>query len=117
MDAATAHQATTIRRARTGASTRGCWASSCALVCLGVVMVASSSMAFAVSDGAGPFHYLIRHLMFLAGGLGMAFVMMRTEIKKIEQHSHVLLRLVLSGCCSRCSCRASASRSTARGAG
>ena len=47
-----------------------------ALICIGLVMVASSSMSFAEKSGFGPFHYFIRHLMFLAGGLGMAFVIM-----------------------------------------
>jgi cell division protein FtsW len=64
-----------------------------ALVSIGLVMVASSSMSFAVMTGSGPFHYFIRHLMFLAGGLVMVFVIMRTEIKKIEKYGYVFLGL------------------------
>lgn len=64
-----------------------------ALICIGLVMVASSSMAFAEKSGFGPFHYFIRHLMFLAGGLGLAFVIMRTEIRKIEKYGYVFLAL------------------------
>lgn len=58
---------------------------------LGVVMVASSSMPYAMSNGAGPFHYLQRHLVFLAAGLVLAMALMRTEVKRIEKHSHFLL--------------------------
>ena len=64
-----------------------------ALVSIGLVMVASSSMSFAVMTGSGPFHYFIRHLMFLAGGLVLVFFIMRTEIKKIEKYGYVLLGL------------------------
>jgi hypothetical protein len=58
---------------------------------LGVVMVASSSMPYAMSNGAGPFHYLQRHLVFLSAGLVLAMALMRTEVKRIEKHSHFLL--------------------------
>ena len=64
-----------------------------ALVSIGLVMVASSSMSFAVMTGSGPFHYFIRHLMFLAGGLLLVFFIMRTEIKKIEKYGYVFLGL------------------------
>ena len=64
-----------------------------ALVGLGVVMVASASMPYAMSNGAGPFYYLIRHLVFLGGGLLIAVFLMRLEMKKVEQHSLLLLAL------------------------
>jgi cell division protein FtsW len=64
-----------------------------ALVSIGLMMVASSSMSFAVMTGSGPFHYFIRHLMFLAGGLVLVFFIMRTEIKKIEKYGYVFLGL------------------------
>ena len=64
-----------------------------ALAGLGVVMVASSSMPYAMSNGAGPFYYLVRHLVFLAMGLALAAVLMRTEMKRIEQRSQILLLL------------------------
>jgi len=64
-----------------------------ALVSIGLVMVASSSMSFAVMTGSGPFHYFTRHLMFLAGGLLLVFFIMRTEIKKIEKYGYVFLGL------------------------
>ena len=60
---------------------------------LGVIMVASSSMPFATSNGLGAFHYLNRHLVFLLLGGVLAAGLMRTEMKRIEQHSQVLLLL------------------------
>ena len=47
------------------------------LAALGVVMVASSSIAM----DSNPFHYLIRHVVFLGLGLGLAYWVMRTELK------------------------------------
>ena len=57
---------------------------------MGVVMVGSSSVAGAGMD-VGPFYFLIRHVMFLAGGLVLAGFAMRTELKIVEQHSQLLL--------------------------
>jgi cell division protein FtsW len=64
-----------------------------ALVGLGVVMVASSSMPYAVSNGSSPFYFLLRHLMFLGIGAVLAVALMNTEMKRIEQHSQLLLLL------------------------
>jgi cell division protein FtsW len=58
-----------------------------ALASLGVVMVASSSIELTDS----PFYYLTRHLLFLGIGIGLAFWVMRTELKTVEQHNQVLL--------------------------
>jgi len=54
---------------------------------LGVVMVASSSIALMSS----PFYYLNRHLIFLAVGIVLAGLAMRTELKSIEQYNQMLL--------------------------
>ena len=43
-----------------------------ALACLGVVMVGSSSIAIAEGLGVGPFHFLVRHLVYLAAGSVLA---------------------------------------------
>jgi cell division protein FtsW len=64
---------------------------SIALACFGVVMVASSSIAIGEGLGVGPFYFLEKHLMFLAGGLVLALWLMRTELKSIEQHGQWLL--------------------------
>ncbi len=58
-----------------------------ALASLGVVMVASSSIAMSSS----PFYYLERHLLHLALGIALAFAVARTELKTIEKHNQLLL--------------------------
>ena len=66
---------------------------SIALACIGIVMVASSSMPYAVDNNMGEFHYLIRHIIFLVVGSAMAFAIMKSDLKTIETHSHTLLLL------------------------
>jgi len=66
---------------------------SCVLAGLGVVMVGSSSIAIGVDLEVGPFHFLIRHVVFLALGMGLALWLMRTELRTIEQHNQGLLLL------------------------
>lgn len=58
-----------------------------ALASLGVVMVASAS----IYQHGNPFHYLVRHGMFLAAGAGLAWWVTRTELKSIEARNHLLL--------------------------
>jgi len=60
---------------------------SIALAALGVVMVASSSIALEHN----PFYYLERHVIFLAGGIALAAWAMRTELKMLEKHNQALL--------------------------
>jgi cell division protein FtsW len=69
------------------------FAAAAALAALGLVMVASSSIAIGEGLDVGPFYFLIRHVIFLAGGLVLAFAMARIELKYIEKSSHVLLLL------------------------
>ena len=57
------------------------------LAALGVVMVASSSIAI----GSSPFYYLVRHVVFLGVGIGLAYWVMRTELKTIEHYNQFLL--------------------------
>ncbi|MDR1076815.1 MAG: putative lipid II flippase FtsW [Xanthomonadaceae bacterium] len=64
---------------------------SLALACLGVVMVASSSIAIGENLEVGPFYFLTRHLVFLAIGLALAGWAMCTELKTIERYNHLLL--------------------------
>ena len=63
---------------------------SIALACLGVVMVGSAAIAGGGVE-AGPWYFLSRHLMFLVVGLGLAAVVMRTDLKTLEKHSQWLL--------------------------
>jgi len=62
-----------------------------ALAGLGVIMVASSSIAVADNQQIGPFHYLYRHLAFLAMGVIAAVVIARIELDWIEKHAALLL--------------------------
>jgi cell division protein FtsW len=66
---------------------------SIALACLGVVMVASSSIAIGEGLNVGPYYFLIKHLVFLAMGIPVAAWLMRTELKLIEQQDRLLLVL------------------------
>lgn len=61
---------------------------------LGVIMVASSSIAIGEDLHVGRYYFLTRHLMFLGIGLGLALVVMRTELKTVEKYD----RLLLLGC-------------------
>jgi cell division protein FtsW len=62
-----------------------------ALAALGVVMVASSSIAISDSEHATPFYYLKRHMVFITLGTAMAIAAARTELKTLEKHSFLLL--------------------------
>ncbi|MBB5014548.1 putative lipid II flippase FtsW [Rehaibacterium terrae] len=62
-----------------------------ALACIGLVMVASSSIAIAEGLNVGPFHFLARHALFLTGGLVLGLVLARTELKLVEKHAPMLL--------------------------
>jgi cell division protein FtsW len=64
---------------------------SIALACLGVVMVASSSIAIGEGLDVGPYYFLVKHLVFIAMGVGLAGLLMRTELKNIEQQDRLLL--------------------------
>ncbi len=64
---------------------------ACGLAALGVIMVASSSIAIADGQHVGPFYYLIRHLVFLGLGVALCIVMMRTELAWFERHAFSLL--------------------------
>lgn len=57
----------------------------------GVVMVGSSSIAIAEGLNVGPFHFLVRHVVFLVLGGALALALMRTELKLIERYNHLLL--------------------------
>ena len=68
-----------------------------ALASLGVVMVASSSIAVADGQHVGPFYYLARHLVFLGIGIAACAVLARVELAWIERHalSFLMLGIVL----------------------
>ena len=62
-----------------------------ALASVGMVMVASSSIAVADGQNVGPFYYFARHLVFLALGLTAALVIARIELAWLERHAVPLL--------------------------
>ncbi|TDK20661.1 putative lipid II flippase FtsW [Luteimonas aestuarii] len=62
-----------------------------ALAAFGVAMVGSSSIAVGEGLGVGPFHFVVRHAVFLALGVAMCLVVMRTELKTIERYPQALL--------------------------
>jgi cell division protein FtsW len=63
------------------------------LASLGLVMVASSSISIADNQQIGAFHYLTRHIVFLALGGALAFIVARTELALVERHAFLLLLL------------------------
>jgi cell division protein FtsW len=67
------------------------FAAAAALAALGLVMVASSSIAVGEGLEVGPFYFLIRHVVFLVGGLVLAVAMARIELKHLQKSSHLLL--------------------------
>ena len=61
-----------------------------AMLAFGTVMVASASFPEAVSNGKSPFYFLEHHVVFLVGGMVLAWALMRTELKDIESWSKLL---------------------------
>lgn len=61
------------------------------LAAFGVAMVGSSSIAVGEDLDVGPFHFLLRHVMFLGMGIAMCIVVMRTELKTVERYPQALL--------------------------
>ncbi len=61
------------------------------LAAIGLLMVGSSSIAIAEEHHVGPFHYVIRHAVFLLVGAGVGLALARTELKWLERHSRTLL--------------------------
>lgn len=57
------------------------------LVMLGLVMVASTSIAIAEAHGVGPFHYVSRHVVFLLLGVVAASVMWRVPLSLLQRWS------------------------------
>jgi cell division protein FtsW len=66
-----------------------------ALAALGVIMVASSSIAIADGQHVGPFYYVTRHVVFLGLGVALGIVMTRIELEWLERNAFVLLLLAI----------------------
>jgi len=57
---------------------------ACVLAALGVVMVASSSIAMAEAQTGDPWYFLDRHLVFLAAGIVAGWLFTRIELSRLE---------------------------------
>ena len=62
-----------------------------ALVAIGIVMVASASLALGETMGVGELYFLNRHLIFVALGVAIAAAVMHVELKLIEQYHDLIL--------------------------
>jgi cell division protein FtsW len=92
--ASAAHQA--LRRDELpGRYDLGLILAAAALASLGVIMVASSSIAIADGQHVGPFYYLTRHLVFLSLGIGVGIAVTRIELHWFERNAFVLLLLAI----------------------
>lgn len=65
--------------------------SALALACIGVVMVASSSIAVAEDMSRGPFYFLTRHAIFLLLGGLMAWLSYRIDLDWLKRYSQLLI--------------------------
>lgn len=65
------------------------------LIAIGVVMVASSSLAVSEGHGVDSLYYLQRHLVFLLIGLVGAALLMRTELRALERRGSGLLLMAI----------------------
>lgn len=65
--------------------------SAIALASIGVVMVASSSIAIAEEMHVGPFYFLTRHALFLMLGTLLGAVAYRTDLEWLQRYSQIMI--------------------------
>lgn len=65
--------------------------SAIALASLGVVMVASSSIAVGEELHVGPFYFLTRHALFLALGTALGALVYRTDLEWLKRYSQIMI--------------------------
>ena len=63
------------------------------LLSIGIVMVGSASIAIAESQGVGTYHYLLRHLVFIATGISLALILKIIPMAFLERVSRPMLAL------------------------
>ena len=63
------------------------------LLSIGIVMVGSASIAIAEGQGASTYHYLLRHLLFIAVGVSLALVLKVIPMAFLERVSRPMLAL------------------------
>lgn len=64
---------------------------SAGIILMGLLMVASASMAISEKQFGGAFHYLWKQMSYLGLGLIVALIMVRIPTEKIELYSPILL--------------------------
>ncbi len=79
------------RDGRRGRYDFGLIVAAVAIASIGIIMVASSSIAVAEGQHVGPFYYLFRHLIFLGLGVTLCAIMMRIELSWLERNAFTLL--------------------------
>ncbi len=62
-----------------------------ALISLGIVMIYSATCVNALQNFHDSLYYLKRHLLFLTMGLGMSFVLMRIDYRKLQPYARPLI--------------------------
>lgn len=72
---------------------RTVFVSALILALFGLVMVASSSIPIAESEGGSPYHYLIKHVVLLAVGAALGIGLALTPLQWVERHARLLLLL------------------------
>jgi cell division protein FtsW len=63
------------------------------LLSIGIVMVGSASIAVAEGHGASPYHYLVRHLIFIIAGVTLALSLKVIPIAFLERISRPMLAM------------------------
>ncbi|MFC1688984.1 putative lipid II flippase FtsW [Pseudomonadota bacterium] len=63
------------------------------LLSIGIIMVGSASIAIAEGQGASPYHYLLRHLIFITVGVTLALSLKTIPIVFLERISRPMLAM------------------------
>jgi len=63
------------------------------LLSIGIVMVGSASIAIAEGQGASPYHYLFRHLVFISAGVFFALMFKVIPVAFLERVSRPMLAM------------------------
>ncbi len=63
------------------------------LLSIGIVMVGSASIAVAEGQGASPYHYLLRHLVFISAGVTLALSLKVIPMAFLERISRPMLAM------------------------
>jgi len=69
---------------------------SIVLICIGIVMIYSSSSIYAWEKYGDSFYFLKRHLFFLLAGLVLTFLVMLVDYRLFRKHARLLLWIALA---------------------